>query len=245
MLIAVQLSVTGIISAPGVQRAARAYSTPDDHFSAGPHCSITGSNSRRIGRAGGYPSIRTGIVSPTCTGAGRRWSWSWSLAGRHGGLCLISLGIIAVAEVGISAPNNYFTAGPYCRVEFSWSRRIVCTDGLPIVRRWVVSPAGVQIAAKGVQSAPDDHLTASPDRRVTVAAGGRVGRAGRVSNYQRWDYIFRRCSKNQRGSSKPPHTIISLPVHTAACRIRLSGALVVLVTVQLSLLGLYFPPVFE
>ena len=51
-----------------------------------------------------------------------------------------------------------------------------------------------------------------------------------------------------KASSKtlpPPQTIISLPVHTAVCRIRAAGALVVLVDVQLSVLGLYLPPVFK
>jgi len=43
----------------------------------------------------------------------------------------------------------------------------------------------------------------------------------------------------------PPQTIISLFVHTAVCRYRPSGALVVLVAVQLSVLGLYLPPVFR
>jgi hypothetical protein len=43
----------------------------------------------------------------------------------------------------------------------------------------------------------------------------------------------------------PPHTIISLPVHTAVCRARASAALVVLVGVQLSVLGLYLAPVFK
>ena len=42
----------------------------------------------------------------------------------------------------------------------------------------------------------------------------------------------------------PPHTIISLPVHTATCPTRAVGALIVLVAVQLSLFGLYLPPVF-
>jgi hypothetical protein len=37
--------------------------------------------------------------------------------------------------------------------------------------------------------------------------------------------------------------IISLPVHTAVCDTRPSGALVVLVAVQVSVLGLYLPPV--
>ena len=43
----------------------------------------------------------------------------------------------------------------------------------------------------------------------------------------------------------PPQTIISLPVHTALCSHRAAGALVRLVAVQLSVLGLYLPPVFK
>ena len=45
--------------------------------------------------------------------------------------------------------------------------------------------------------------------------------------------------------SAPPHTIISLPVHTAVWADRALGALVVLVAVQLSVLGLYLLPVFR
>ena len=43
----------------------------------------------------------------------------------------------------------------------------------------------------------------------------------------------------------PPQIIISLPVHTAVCQYRAVGALVVLVAVQLSVLGLYLPPVLK
>jgi hypothetical protein len=43
----------------------------------------------------------------------------------------------------------------------------------------------------------------------------------------------------------PPHTIISLPIQTAVCPSRPVGAPVVLVAVQLSVLGLYRPPVFK
>ena len=43
--------------------------------------------------------------------------------------------------------------------------------------------------------------------------------------------------------SPPPQTIISLPVQTAVCPARSLGALVVLVAVQLSVPGLYLPPV--
>jgi hypothetical protein len=43
----------------------------------------------------------------------------------------------------------------------------------------------------------------------------------------------------------PPQTIISLPVQTAVCEPRAAGALVPLVAVQLSVLGLYRPPVLK
>jgi hypothetical protein len=43
----------------------------------------------------------------------------------------------------------------------------------------------------------------------------------------------------------PPQIIISLPVHTAVCKVRASGALIVLVAVQLSLPGSYLPPVLR
>src|SRR5439155_24769916 len=52
--------------------------------------------------------------------------------------------------------------------------------------------------------------------------------------------VFKRLPK-----SNPPQTIISLPVQTAVCNCRTSGALVVLVAVQVSVLGLYLPPVFK
>ena len=45
--------------------------------------------------------------------------------------------------------------------------------------------------------------------------------------------------------SLPPQTIISLPVQTAVCSSRPVGALVVLMAVQLSVPGLYLPPVFK
>jgi len=43
----------------------------------------------------------------------------------------------------------------------------------------------------------------------------------------------------------PPQTIISLPVQTAVCESRASGALVMLVATQLSVPGLYLPPVLR
>src|SRR6267154_3292095 len=43
----------------------------------------------------------------------------------------------------------------------------------------------------------------------------------------------------------PPQTIISLPVQTAVCWSRASGALAVLVAVQLLVVGLYLLPVLR
>ena len=50
---------------------------------------------------------------------------------------------------------------------------------------------------------------------------------------------------NRLKLSPPPQTIISLPVHTAVWPYRAEGAFVVLVAVQLSVLGMYLPPVFR
>src|SRR4030095_12148113 len=49
--------------------------------------------------------------------------------------------------------------------------------------------------------------------------------------------------RNRPGT--PPQTIISLPVHTAVCALRPEGALLRLVAVHLSVLGLYLPPVLD
>ena len=51
--------------------------------------------------------------------------------------------------------------------------------------------------------------------------------------------------QNAHAHLTPPQTIISLPVQTAVWKSRAEGALVVLVAVQLSVLGLYLPPVLK
>src|SRR5947208_1880926 len=50
---------------------------------------------------------------------------------------------------------------------------------------------------------------------------------------------------NKLEAPVPPQIIISLPVHTAVCAARASGALVVFVAIQLSVSELYLPPVFK
>jgi hypothetical protein len=52
-------------------------------------------------------------------------------------------------------------------------------------------------------------------------------------------------SKKSKLPVVPPQAIISLPVHTAVWENRAAGALVVLVAVQLSVPGLYLPPVLK
>ena len=67
-----------------------------------------------------------------------------------------------------------------------------------------------------------------------------------IPNYPCWDHIFPPVFKGPPASA-PPQTIISLP--RPDCRVTGSASgrvpLVVLVAVQLSVLGLYLPPVFK
>ena len=99
-------------------------------------------------------------------------------------------------------------------------------------------------SADAVRSAPDDHFTAGPDCRVKDSGSGRVGGAGG-------------CPTIRAGIVSPAGVQMSRchrirPRRSFHCQSRLpcdrlgqSGALVVLVAVQLSVLGLYLPPVFK
>src|ERR1043166_5402121 len=71
---------------------------------------------------------------------------------------------------------------------------------------------------------------------VTVGVGVGVG----PDSAQYLPPVFKRLPE----VSVPPQTIISVPVHTAVCSLRSSGALTMLVAVQTSLPGLYRWPVF-
>jgi hypothetical protein len=109
--------------------------------------------------------------------------------------------------------------------------RVNRAGGCPGVRARCVSPAGIKIAAaEAINSAPDDHFTADPHSGVTGSGSGRVGGAGGCPTVCAGIVPPARVEKDA-GVSKSPHTIISLPVHTAVCWLR-AGALVVLVAVQ-------------
>ena len=74
---------------------------------------------------------------------------------------------------------------------------------------------------------------------VEVAVGVGVGVKPDCAQYLPPEF------KSLPGSLYPPQTIISLPVHTAVCDSRPTGAMVVLVALQVSVLETYLPPVFR
>ena len=125
-------------------------STPDDHFTASPHCRVIGSASGCVGRAGGRPTIRAGIVSP----AGVQMRRCHHIHPRRSFHCQSTL------------PCDCL--GQWARWSCWWPSSYPCWDC--ISRRCSNSAA--------ITSAPDDHFTASPHCRVNVSASGRVGRAG-------------------------------------------------------------------
>src|SRR5206468_2139098 len=142
----------GIVSAAGVQRSVTK-STPDNHFAVSPHGRVIVSLSGRINGTGSCPTVGAGIVSPAS--------------------------IEMVVEIA-SAPDNHFTASPYCRVIVSASGCVGRAGSRPAIdssalRLRAVSPAGVEIHA-AIISAPDDHFTVSPHRRVPLSGRGCVGR---------------------------------------------------------------------
>ena len=136
------------------------------------------------------------------------------------------------------APHDHFTAGPDCGMKVSARGRVGRAGGGPIVGVRIVSPARVQIA----RSTPDDHFTAGPDCRVMVSPRRRVGGAdggptvciGRVFPTRIKDSAAMITAPDDHFTAGPD------------CRgeFRMEGALVLLVSIQLFVTGLYLPPVF-
>jgi hypothetical protein len=75
---------------------------------------------------------------------------------------------------------------------------------------------------------------------VVVAVGDAVGVGGGPDCAQYLQPV-----SNGGPPMLPPQTIISLPVQIAVCESRAAGALMRLVGIQLSIPGLYLPPVFK
>ena len=64
-LVAVQLSVLGIVSAAGIQLEG-ADPAPHNHFAAGPDCGMNFPANGCVGRAGSCPSVGNRVISPSC-----------------------------------------------------------------------------------------------------------------------------------------------------------------------------------
>jgi hypothetical protein len=87
------------------------------------------------------------------------------------------------------------------------------TGSYPTVAAWTVPAAGVQMAVGGVSSAPNNHFTAGPHSRLVLSAIGGVGGAGGCPRVRA--EIISPAGSYKGAAVESPHTIISLPVHTA------------------------------
>ena len=89
-----------------------------------------------------------------------------------------------------------------------------------------------------ITPAPDDHLTAGPNCRVPASRTGRIGGAGGRPGISA-GIVSPASVKKTPKPFTPLHTIISLPVQTAVCSVRASGASGMLVNVQVSSMQSY------
>jgi hypothetical protein len=145
----------GVVSPAGVL-ANGSISAPDDHFNTRPHCGVTPSAVRCVARADGCPIIGAGIISSA-------------------GIEIVVVDPVVI----IPAPDDYFTAGPHCRVGDAGFGCVGRAGRRPAIRIGIVSSARIEYVEKAGPSTPDDHFTASPHCCVRAAGFGCVGRAGR------------------------------------------------------------------
>ena len=159
-----------IVSPAGVKRYGRLSawdaSAPDNHFTAGPHCRVKGSGRGRVGRAGGCPTIRAGIVSPAGVERACRdypphtiisapvqtavWRAPGSgRVGGAGGCPTVRAGIVSPAGVRtpsprVDPPQTIISVPVQTPVGRSRARgRVGGTGGCPTIRAGIVSPASV------------------------------------------------------------------------------------------------------
>ena len=194
------------------KRAITLHPTRSFHCRSRLPCDVSASG--RVAGAGGCPTIRAGIVSPT--------------------------GVqIGVAYISIR-PRRSFRCQSTLPCEVSGRGRVGGAGGCPTIRARIVSPAGVQNGGRSIHPRRSFHCRS----RLPCESLGQWARwwCWWLSNYPCRDCISRRCSKS---SCRYNH-----PRRSFHCRSRPpceilgpEGALVVLVAVQLSVLGLYLPPV--
>ena len=152
-VVAIQLSVPGLYAPPVFVSLNVSSTPPDDHLGAGPYCGVSGPAGRDVQETRRRPTVRIRIVSA---------------AG------------IQIDRLVSSTPDDHFAARPLYGVGPSGLGRIAGTDSRPAVSAGIVSAAAVQVAVITTSaSGPDDHFTASPNRRRILSRKRRVDRAGR------------------------------------------------------------------
>ena len=124
---------------------------------ASPDCGVSVSRIGRIGEVGRCPFIRYWSIPATAV------EWDQDLIG----------GVV----VG-PAPDNHFVASPHRFVFVSGRGSIDRSSGGPAVGAGVVFRARINMV-EPVFAPPDDHFAPTPHCRVSRAAIGRIGQAGR------------------------------------------------------------------
>ena len=149
VLVAVQLSVSGLYLPPVFKVLLTIISAPDDHFTAGPHCRV-----KCLGQSGALVVLVAVQLSV---------------------LGLYLPPVFRYSAAISSAPDDHFTAGPHCRVIASGSGRVGSAGSCPTIGARIVSSAGVKcchVPPQTIISVPV-HTAVCP-----VSASGRVGGAG-------------------------------------------------------------------
>ena len=246
---------SGAVSPAGVN-GLPSVSAPDDHFTAGPDCRVTVSRGGRVRGAGGCPTVGAGIVSP----AGVQMAGEIAsapddhfAAGPHGCVtgraagALVVLVAVQLSVLGLYLPPLFKRLPPsvHPRRSFRCRSRLQCersAEGALVVL------VAVQLSVVGSylppvfdsigSSAPDDHFTAGPHRRVIRAQWAHWW-CSWLSNCPCWDCIFRRYS-HSAGSVFRPRRSFHCRSTLQCGAARAEGALVVLVAVQLLVTGFTF-----
>ena len=152
VLVAVQLSVLGIVSPACVEIVECHRPAPDDHFAASPHCRVT--SICAVGALVVLVAIQLSVP----------------------GLYLPP--VLKRVDATGSTPHDHFAAGPHCRVKVAAVGRVGGAGGCPTIRAGIVSPASVRkMLPDQFRPRRSFHCRSTPpcDR---IEAVGRVGGAG-------------------------------------------------------------------
>ena len=207
---------SGLYLPPVFKSVAAVISTPDDHFAAGPHCRVSSSASGRVGGAGGCPTVGAGIVSP----AGVQNDGAVESRPRRSFRCRSTL----PCDVSGSRARWWCWWLSNCRCWDCIFRR--CSNSWPCHLR------------------PRRSFRCRSTLPCEVSGSGRVGGAGGCPTVGAGIISPAGVQKRCRCYIHPRRSFRCRSTLPCDC-LGQSGALVVLVAVQLSVLGLYLPPVFK